>query len=134
MGSEMIGILLSDSMHYTIAVSLEMSDEPDFYLSYSFSSANSDLFNESGKNLGNVTAVSGESVPNGSFSITTSKTGTDISVGASGYALNAGGKLKVTLTISINGKVLKEMDYKVDHSTVGKMYLFSSLPGTEDLN
>ena len=28
MGSEMIGILLSDSMHYTIAVSLEMSDEP----------------------------------------------------------------------------------------------------------
>ena len=30
MGSEMIGILLSDSMHYTIAVSLEMSDEPSF--------------------------------------------------------------------------------------------------------
>ena len=28
MDSEMIGILLSDSMHYTIVVSLEMSDEP----------------------------------------------------------------------------------------------------------
>ena len=28
MDSEMIGILLSGSMHYTIAVSLEMSDEP----------------------------------------------------------------------------------------------------------
>lgn len=32
MGSEMIGILLSDSMHYTIAVSLEMSDEPTFFM------------------------------------------------------------------------------------------------------
>ena len=30
MDSEMIGILLSDSMHYTIVVSLEMSDEPKF--------------------------------------------------------------------------------------------------------
>ena len=30
MDSEMIGILLSDSMHYTIVVSLEMSDEPFF--------------------------------------------------------------------------------------------------------
>ena len=30
MDSEMIGILLSDSMHYTIVVSLEMSDEPNF--------------------------------------------------------------------------------------------------------
>ena len=30
MDSEMIGILLSDSMHYTIVVSLEMSDEPRF--------------------------------------------------------------------------------------------------------
>ena len=29
MDSEMIGILLSDSMHYTIVVSLEMSDEPN---------------------------------------------------------------------------------------------------------
>lgn len=28
MDLEMIGILLSGSMHYTIAVSLEMSDEP----------------------------------------------------------------------------------------------------------
>ena len=32
MDSEMIGILLSDSMHYTIVVSLEMSDEPFFLL------------------------------------------------------------------------------------------------------
>ena len=31
MDSEMIGILLSDSMHYTIVVSLEMSDEPKFF-------------------------------------------------------------------------------------------------------
>ena len=31
MDSEMIGILLSDSMHYTIVVSLEMSDEPKKY-------------------------------------------------------------------------------------------------------
>ena len=31
MDSEMIGILLSDSMHYTIVVSLEMSDEPKIY-------------------------------------------------------------------------------------------------------
>ena len=32
MDSEMIGILLSDSMHYTIVVSLEMSDEPKISL------------------------------------------------------------------------------------------------------
>ena len=32
MDSEMIGILLSDSMHYTIVVSLEMSDEPIFFV------------------------------------------------------------------------------------------------------
>ena len=32
MDSEMIGILLSDSMHYTIVVSLEMSDEPKIKL------------------------------------------------------------------------------------------------------
>ena len=32
MDSEMIGILLSDSMHYTIVVSLEMSDEPYIFL------------------------------------------------------------------------------------------------------
>ena len=32
MDSEMIGILLSDSMHYTIVVSLEMSDEPKIRL------------------------------------------------------------------------------------------------------
>ena len=32
MDSEMIGILLSDSMHYTIVVSLEMSDEPIFFI------------------------------------------------------------------------------------------------------
>ena len=31
MDSEMIGILLSDSMHYTIVVSLEMSDEPKIF-------------------------------------------------------------------------------------------------------
>ena len=31
MDSEMIGILLSDSMHYTIVVSLEMSDEPHLF-------------------------------------------------------------------------------------------------------
>lgn len=30
MALEMIGILLSGSMHYTIVVSLEMSDEPIF--------------------------------------------------------------------------------------------------------
>ena len=40
MDSEMIGILLSDSMHYTIVVSLEMSDEPYLLLpldiSYNF--------------------------------------------------------------------------------------------------
>ena len=30
MDSEMISILLSDSMHYTIVVSLEMSDEPPY--------------------------------------------------------------------------------------------------------
>ena len=34
MDSEMIGILLSDSMHYTIVVSLEMSDEPLFLPTY----------------------------------------------------------------------------------------------------
>mgnify|MGYP000228351902 FL=1 len=33
MDSEMIGILLSGSMHYTIAVSLEMPDEPFLYIS-----------------------------------------------------------------------------------------------------
>ena len=32
MDSEMIGILLSDSMHYTIVVSLEMSDEPILFM------------------------------------------------------------------------------------------------------
>ena len=32
MDSEMIGILLSDSMHYTIVVSLEMSDEPNIVI------------------------------------------------------------------------------------------------------
>ena len=34
MDSEMIGILLSDSMHYTIVVSLEMSDEPNILLTF----------------------------------------------------------------------------------------------------
>ena len=36
MDSEMIGILLSDSMHYTIVVSLEMSDEPILFTFYYF--------------------------------------------------------------------------------------------------
>ena len=36
MDSEMIGILLSDSMHYTIVVSLEMSDEPNIFVYFLF--------------------------------------------------------------------------------------------------